>query len=70
LKKLEPIYFFLAMALFVIGIHQSIVVGLAESYWIFMICLSLLFLYGYSKNKRQQQEEQSKPAKKKVKKKK
>jgi hypothetical protein len=50
MKKLDAILFFLAMAIFVIGIYEAMVIGLSESYWIFMLSLSLLFLYGYRKN--------------------
>lgn len=52
MKTLDSILFFLALGLFAIGTHQAIIVGISESYWIFMFCLSLLFLYGYRKNKR------------------
>ncbi len=50
MKKLDSILFFLALGLFPIGIHQSIVLGISQAYWIFMLCLALLFLYGYRKN--------------------
>lgn len=33
----------------VIGIHQSFTVGLTESYWIFMLSVSLLLLYKLNK---------------------
>jgi len=46
----DAVLFFLAMGLFVIGIYESIITGISNCYWIFMISLSLLFLYGYRKN--------------------
>ncbi len=51
MKTIDSIIFFLAVGLFIIGIHQAIVIGISESYWIFMFSLALLFLYGYRKNK-------------------
>ncbi len=56
MKLLDTVLFVVAFCLFVIGIHQAIVVGIAESYWIFMFSLMPLFLYGYRKNKNQQKE--------------
>ena len=52
MKLTDIIIFVLAFCLLIIGIHQAIVVGLTESYWIFMFSLMLLFLYGYRKGKR------------------
>jgi len=50
--KLWPVLIFsLAVVLFIIGLHQLITVGLAASYWIFMLCLIMLFLYQYQKSK-------------------
>ncbi len=40
-----------AVALFIIGIHQLMTVGIINSYWIFMLCLGLLFLYQLFKGK-------------------
>lgn len=51
MKLLDILLFVMAFTFFVIGIHQAIVVGMAESYWIFMFSLMPLFLYGYRKNK-------------------
>lgn len=34
-----------AVAFFIIGVHQAMTVGIINSYWIFMLCLGLLFLY-------------------------
>ncbi len=54
MKLLDIILFVTAFCLFVIGIHQAIVVGIAAAYWIFMFSLMPLFLYGYRKNRNQQ----------------
>ena len=37
----------LAIGLLVIGIHQSMRNGIANSYWIFMFSVGFLFLYQY-----------------------
>ena len=55
MKLADLILFVLAFCFFVIGIHQAIVVGIAESYWIFMFSLMPLFLYGYRKNKKEKE---------------
>lgn len=63
--KLPDILLFVASAcLFVIGIDQAIVIGLSESYWIFMFSLTPLFLYGYRKNRAQEKENKKPPTKK------
>lgn len=53
MKLTDILLFVSAFCFFVIGIHQAIVVGMAESYWIFMFSLMPLFLYGYRKNKQE-----------------
>ena len=45
MKLTDTILFSLAVALFIIGVHQTFTVGLIESYWLFMFCLGLLFVY-------------------------
>lgn len=37
----------LAIAFFIIAVHQSITVGFQYSYWIFMLSLSLVLLHRY-----------------------
>lgn len=68
MRLFDVILFVLTFCLFVIGIHQAIVIGLAESYWIFMFSLMLLFLYGYRKNRFEEQKSKdnksNKPSKK------
>ncbi|SNS92330.1 hypothetical protein SAMN05421640_1643 [Ekhidna lutea] len=73
MKLFDRILFALIICTFVIGIDQAIVIGLTESYWIFMFSLALLFLYGYRKGQRQAREKEGnkktskKPMKKKQK---
>ena len=51
MKLVDVIIFVLAFCFLIIGIHQAMVVGMAEAYWIFMFSLMLLFLYSYRKGK-------------------
>ena len=51
MKLMDILPFTLGLGTFVIGIHQSMVHGITESYWIFMLSLGLLFLYSYRKGK-------------------
>ncbi len=51
MKLIDILPFTLALVLFVIGIHQSMIYSIADSYWIFMLSLALLFLYSYRKGK-------------------
>ncbi|MEQ9424441.1 MAG: hypothetical protein RJQ09_08500 [Cyclobacteriaceae bacterium] len=45
MKLFDTIIFTLAIGFTIIGFHQAFTVGIAESYWIFMLSLSLLLLY-------------------------
>ncbi|MEO9872746.1 hypothetical protein [Ekhidna sp.] len=58
MKLFDIILFVLVFCTFIIGIDQAIVIGLAESYWIFMFSLALLFLYGYRKGQRKVREQE------------
>lgn len=51
----------LSVVCLIIGIHQLMVNGLMASYWIFMLCVSLLLLYKMNVSKAL---EQGKPTKK------
>lgn len=51
MKLIDVIIFTLAIGFTLIGIHQSMIVGIAYSYWIFMISISLLLLYRLRKKK-------------------
>jgi len=70
MKLLDVILFVTTVCLFIIGIDQAIVLGLSESYWIFMFSLLPLFLYGYRKGQALEKEKQLKKTKKRKKKKK
>ncbi len=54
MKLINLLLLTLVIGFTAIGIHQSITVGIAESYWIFMLSLSLLLLYKLRKNNGQQ----------------
>lgn len=43
MKLLDSILISLAVALFIIGVHQTFYYGIAASYWLFMLSLSLVF---------------------------
>jgi hypothetical protein len=51
MRFIEIIFFSLSVALFIIGVHQSFTVGIAESYWIFMLCFLFLLIYQFKKEK-------------------
>ena len=68
MKLLDVVLFVTTFCLFVIGIHQAIIVGLSESYWIFMFSLMPLFLYGYRKGLNEEKEKKVKEKGKKRKK--
>lgn len=42
-----------AFALFIIGLHQIVTRGFAQSYWIVMLALLLFFTYQWRKTKRE-----------------
>ena len=48
----EIIWLSLAVALFIIGLHQSITVGFMFSYWIFMFAIGFLFAFRLAVDKR------------------
>lgn len=54
MKLFDILLFVFAVCFFVIGLHQSYTVGVAESYWLFMVSLAALFMYGYRKNSNKQ----------------
>ena len=43
------IFLSLAVATLIIGIHQAMVHGITESYWVFMFAVCFLLLYRYVK---------------------
>ena len=52
MKLANVIIFTLSIGFFLIGIHQTMMVGIAYSYWIFMLSISLLLLYALRKKPR------------------
>ncbi len=53
MKLLDYILFSLAVAFFVIGIYEVMVLGMGEAYGIFMVSLGLLFVFWYRKGQRE-----------------
>lgn len=47
MKLLDTIILSISVALFIIGVHQIMVAGAANSYWILMLSVGLLILYRY-----------------------
>lgn len=54
MKLPDYILFSLSVAFFVIGIYELMVLGLEYAYGIFMVSLTLLFVFGYRKKQREQ----------------
>ncbi len=48
-KLFDTILLSLMVVLLMIGIHQTMVNGFGNSYWIFMFLLGLFFLYNFRK---------------------
>jgi Flp pilus assembly protein TadB len=58
--KLEQVIILsVAVALFVIGVHQSFLYGVMASYWIFMLIAALLFYYKLRSNRIKQESSES-----------
>ena len=56
-----------AVGFFIIGVHQTITLGFEISYWIFMLSLSLLFLFRLVNSKQADKEKKAVKKKKKEK---
>lgn len=52
MKLINAILLSLAVGFFIIGVHQSMTVGIMQSYFIFMIAVALLFAYQLKKRSR------------------
>ncbi|WP_250631233.1 hypothetical protein [Rhodoflexus caldus] len=64
--KLEQVIILsVAVALFVIGVHQSFLYGVMASYWIFMLIAALLFYYKLRSNRYRQAAVKDTPTEKK-----
>lgn len=51
MKLSESIFLSLAVATFIIGVHQSFFFGVLESYWLFMLSASFLLAFRFTKTK-------------------
>lgn len=51
MKLLDAIIFSVALALIVVGIHQTMVLGIGFSYSLFMFAVGLLFWFQLRRNK-------------------
>ena len=61
MKLLDAILFSVALALIVVGIHQTMVLGIGFSYSLFMFAVGLLFWFQLRRNKaRESSESQTK----------
>ncbi len=61
MKLLDAILFSVALALIVVGIHQTMVLGIEFSYSLFMFAVGLLFWFQLRRNKaRESNESQTK----------
>jgi membrane protein implicated in regulation of membrane protease activity len=54
LKLADALILSLSLALIIIGVHQSLTVGIEASYAIFMFAVALLFWFQYRKTKKNQ----------------
>lgn len=53
---LNVLLLFASAAILIIGVHQTIVAGFGNSYWIFMVSIALFLYYQVRKNKQKQEE--------------
>lgn len=53
MKFSEAIFLSLSVAFFIIAVHQTFVLGIAQSYWIFMLSVVMLLLNKLYKNKQE-----------------
>jgi hypothetical protein len=51
MKLAESILLSLSVAFFIIGVHQTFVLGIVQSYWLFMLSVSMLLLLKLTKAK-------------------
>jgi Flp pilus assembly protein TadB len=60
MKLLDAILFSIALALIVVGIHQTMVLGIGFSYSLFMFAVGLLFWFQLRRNKARESGESEK----------
>ncbi|MGB3465349.1 MAG: hypothetical protein WBA74_08765 [Cyclobacteriaceae bacterium] len=56
MKLIDALSLMFSLGFLVIGVDQSVSHGFYNSYWLFMLSLGLMFLYGYRKSKRTETE--------------
>jgi len=54
MKLPDIILLSLAVGFLIIGIHQIMVVGFAQAYWVIMLSLVLFFVLNFRRNKQRQ----------------
>jgi hypothetical protein len=59
MKLSEAIFLSLSVAFFIIGVHQTFVLGMVESYWLFMLSVTMLLLFKINKGKHEAKPEQT-----------
>lgn len=64
MKLLDVIILVVGFCLLAMGLHQSIYVGFADSYWIFMFGIGCIFWYGYRKRSENEDDKTSKNTRK------
>jgi uncharacterized membrane protein len=57
MKLIDIILFSLCVGFFIIGVHQTMVVGVFKAYWLFMLSVSLLLIYSARKRKIDEKQE-------------
>lgn len=63
MRLLDVVIFSLCVVLFIIGVWETITLGLGSSYWLFMFSVGLLFLYQLRKMKQPKNTEDPPPSK-------
>jgi hypothetical protein len=51
MRLTDIIFFSLSVVFFIIGVHQTFILGLLQSYWLFMLSVSMLLLYKLKRRK-------------------
>jgi len=60
----EVILFSLSIVLLIVGVHQTMTLGFAKAYWLFMLMFTFLLLYTYLKGQRSIKAKEKAPKKK------
>jgi amino acid permease len=63
MKLLDTLLLALTAVFLIIAVHQTIVNGLANSYWLYMIMLTLFFFHQHRKNKNPESHDNKQPVK-------